>query len=77
MKKPFVILDDIKGHYRWVVGICEGEVCQDCFERRDKIEPMEYWEKVGLPKSGLGDISVGLSYLLDIKDYRMNFRMRK
>ena len=52
MKKPFVILDDIEGHYRWVVGICEGEVCQDCFERRDKIESMEYWEKAGLPKSG-------------------------
>jgi hypothetical protein len=29
------------------------------------------------PAIGLGDISVGLSYLLDLKDYRMNFRMRK
>ncbi|HHZ98157.1 MAG TPA: hypothetical protein EYN68_01050 [Candidatus Marinimicrobia bacterium] len=31
----------------------------------------------GNPAIGLGDISVGLSYLLDLKDYRMNFRMRK
>ena len=52
MKNSFRILDDVEGKHRWVLGFCEGGVCQDCFDRRDKIEPMEYWENVGLPKSG-------------------------
>jgi|TARA_B100001971_G_C18103324_1_gene490110 hypothetical protein len=30
---------------------CSKDVCKDCYERRDKIKFMEYWEKVGLPKS--------------------------
>ena len=51
MKNDFVTYDEPKG-YKWVLGLCDGGVCQDCFGRRDKIEPMEYWEKVGLPKSG-------------------------
>ena len=68
MKNSFRILDDKEGQHRWVLGFCEGGVCQDCFDRRDKIEPMEYWEKVGLPKSGFSSCKEKCNcYLSEIK----------
>ena len=68
MKNSFRILDDVEGKHRWVLGFCEGGVCQDCFDRRDKIEPMEYWEKVGLPKSGFSSCKEKCNcYLREVK----------
>ena len=68
MKNQFVISDDKEGQYKWHLGFCEGGVCQDCFDRRDKIEPMEYWEKVGLPKSGFSSCKEKCNcYLSEIK----------
>jgi|TARA_Y100000034_G_scaffold89462_1_gene107636 hypothetical protein len=36
--------------FRWITA--GGKVCPDCLERHGQVEPMEYWETVGLPKSG-------------------------
>jgi hypothetical protein len=45
MKNQFVILDDKEGQYKWVLEFCDGGVCQDCFDRRDKTEPILIMKK--------------------------------
>lgn len=37
--------------FQWV-SVGDNSVCSDCQRRHGQIEPMEYWETVGLPKSG-------------------------
>lgn len=32
--------------------IINGKYCEDCFERSNRIETMEFWETIGLPRSG-------------------------
>tara|TARA_R100000789_G_scaffold98975_1_gene104098 strand:- start:39 stop:1136 length:1098 start_codon:yes stop_codon:yes gene_type:complete len=37
--------------FQWV-SVGDNSVCPDCDRRNGQVEPMEYWETVGLPKSG-------------------------
>lgn len=36
--------------FRW--NTAGGKICDDCLERDGQVETWEYWEMVGLPKSG-------------------------
>jgi hypothetical protein len=37
--------------YRWTT-VDDGSSCDDCLNRAGEIETMEYWQTVGMPKSG-------------------------